>query len=198
MPSSVSEFGINAFHGCTGLESISIPGPVKIIEESLFEGCVKLKSFILPETVTTIESRAFYGCSSLETLNLPKSVGTGIELNVTAFWGCSNLNEITLRSGHARLCSIDGCLYERAGDKLYMLYYPEGKKNSSFEIAKNTIMILGMVFRKSEHLCSLIINSELERIANCAFEDCPNLTKIYIAKGRKYDNLPAGVEIIEY
>ena len=55
----------NAFSGCTGLTSVTIPNSVTSIGNSAFNGCSGLTSVTIGNSVTTIGSYAFYGCSGL-------------------------------------------------------------------------------------------------------------------------------------
>ena len=59
IPSSVTKIGGYAFHGCTGLTSITIPKGVKEIRDGTFDGCTGLKSVTIPSTVTEIGRYAF-------------------------------------------------------------------------------------------------------------------------------------------
>lgn len=51
-----------AFSYCNNLESVSIPGSVKILPESLFEADMKLKKVTLGQGVSRIERAAFRHC----------------------------------------------------------------------------------------------------------------------------------------
>ena len=56
----------NAFHGCSGLTSITIPNNVTSIGDFAFTSCSGLISVTIPNSVTTIGINAFLGCSSLQ------------------------------------------------------------------------------------------------------------------------------------
>ncbi|MBQ4397560.1 MAG: leucine-rich repeat domain-containing protein [Clostridia bacterium] len=65
-----STIGRGAFQYCTGLETVTIPGSVKVIYDETFSGCTSLTSVTIPASVTTIDNSAFSGCTSLSQLNI--------------------------------------------------------------------------------------------------------------------------------
>lgn len=84
---------INAFFGCTGLTSISIPNSVTTIGDSAFFGCTGLTSISIPNSVTSIGGQAFQSCSGLTSVTIPNSVTT---IGGSAFWFCSGLTSVTI------------------------------------------------------------------------------------------------------
>ncbi|RKJ30292.1 leucine-rich repeat domain-containing protein, partial [bacterium 1XD42-8] len=66
--------GDNAFYGCSGITSITIPESVITIGDTAFGGCSSLIGIIIPEGVTTIERGTFDGCSSLTRTCSHKSI----------------------------------------------------------------------------------------------------------------------------
>ena len=62
-----------AFYGCGELQSISIPGSVKQIDQQAFDYS-GLTSLILPEGLTKIGDGAFNQCTSLRSISLPNSL----------------------------------------------------------------------------------------------------------------------------
>ena len=55
----VTSIGVDAFYGCTGLTSVTIPDSVTSIGEYAFGGCTGLTSVIIPNSVTSISEYAF-------------------------------------------------------------------------------------------------------------------------------------------
>lgn len=71
----VTKIASRAFINDWELESISLPGSIKRIENEAFNGCENLKLAELQDGVEIIERRAFYECPNL-TLIIPPSVNT--------------------------------------------------------------------------------------------------------------------------
>ena len=97
--------GEEAFYGCSGLTSITIPNSVTSIGNSAFEGCSGLTSITIPNSVTSIGYQAFYGCSGLTSITIPNSVTS---IGVQAFHGCSGLTSITIPNS---VISIGGSVF---------------------------------------------------------------------------------------
>ena len=68
IPDSVETIGINAFHNCQDLESITLPASLKTIGTVAFSGCRNLSEVKLPTSFPTIDISVFDDCSSLETV----------------------------------------------------------------------------------------------------------------------------------
>ena len=113
---SVTSIGWGAFHGCSSLTGITIPGSVTSIEYGAFYNCSSLTSIVIPDSVTSIGDSAFDGCSSLTGITISDSVTS---IGWGAFRDCSSLTSITIPDGVTSIGSqaFDGC------DSLTTVYY---------------------------------------------------------------------------
>ncbi len=89
----VLSIGYEAFIGCTGLTSVTIPNSVKRIGGHAFRGCTGLTSITIPNSVTSIGEQAFLNCSSLTSVTIPNSV---TRIGYYAFGGCTCLTSVTI------------------------------------------------------------------------------------------------------
>ena len=141
IPNSVTEIGDEAFYGCTGLTTIEIPNSVTEIGGAAFYGCTGLTSIEIPNSVTSIGSSAFYGCTGLTSIEMPNSV---TEIGYYAFYGCTGLTSVTIGSS---VTSI--------GDKAF--YGCTGL--TSIEMPNSVTYIGISVFRGCSNLTSVVWNS---------------------------------------
>jgi hypothetical protein len=105
--SGLRRIGSNAFCGCTGLTSVSLP----YLEElgfGAFQSCTQLSVVTVAGGLTTIPAQAFYCCESLSEVILPDSVTT---IGAYAFGGCAALTSLTVSDSVTDIAdnAFDGC-----------------------------------------------------------------------------------------
>ena len=178
----IKTIGADAFKGCTGLTSLTLPDGLVAIGKSAFEN-TKIVSQEIPNTVETIGAYAFRGCTSLQNVMLPASLraiddnafegdGKLLKLEVPknvetignyAFRGCSGLTNVTLSDS-----------LKTIGDNAF-----ENSSSLSTLIIPKEVKSIGMsAFKGCRKLEWVDLPSKLEKIDQYAFENCTNLTTV--------------------
>ena len=159
---SVTSIGEDAFYGCYGLTSITIPNSVTSIGDDAFQYCSGLTSIIIPNSVTSIGDDAFYYCSGLTSV----TIGNGVtSIGDKAFYNCSDLTSVTIGNS---VTSI--------GD--YAFYYCSAL--TSITIPDSVTSIGEDAFCGCYGLTSITIPNSVTSIGDDAFQYCSGLTSIII------------------
>ncbi len=157
------------------LEKITIPASVKTIGDQAFYGCRQLTTVDLGNGVKSIGNQAFSGCASLQSITIPSSVE---KIGVMAFEGCKSLTNIQVGSGNTHYRSIDGILFNAAGDTL--VDYPRGlvATHEPDLIPQGTRAIGKGAFASTDTLHRITIPASVACIDSSAFQGCWRLTDI--------------------
>lgn len=182
LPASVTALGTDGhgfvFLNCKSLESVDLPGKVKVLESGLFRGCESLKSLTIPNGVTTIKSAVFSGCKALTEIRLPASV-TSVDDH--AFDECPLLSAFTVDEANTNYCALDDMLCNK--NRTRLIRCPEAKQNVS--IRSCFVEIGPAAFNGCAKLTALTIPSTVSNIGDLAFVDCAKLKSIYVNSANK-------------
>ena len=148
--------GSDAFRYCPNIETVSLPESLTTINDGAFKRCSKLTSIDIPNKVTKLNDNTFAYCTSLKNV----SIGSGCtSISATAFVNTSSIDRITVSEGNKNFTVVDGVLYNK--DMTTLVLYP---KNCSGEFA---------------------VPDTVTTIADYAFDNSPNITKVTIGKNVK-------------
>jgi len=161
----------NAFAGCDGLTSITLPNTVTSLGTYAFSGCDGLISFVIPSSVTTLNDAVFNYCVGLTSIIIPKTV---TRMGFNPLNGCSALTSIQVESGNPNFDSRNGC---------NAIIY--GKSDILVSGCKNTVIPDGIktiwqyAFGGCEELTSITIPASVTTFGDYAFFGCYNLEEIH-------------------
>lgn len=166
----VTAIGNSAFNGKNEISKMVLPAGITTIGNYAFQGCSALTEINIPDGVTSIGNSAFSSCSSLQQIDLPDTVtslGTSGFGSCSAFDNCSALESVRLS---ANLTRVSAYCFRRCS------------KLAKIEIPDKVTSIGSMAFYECRGLKTLSIPADAE-VADDAFIDCCNLTKIEVAAG---------------
>ncbi len=174
IPNSVTSIGTDAFKGCSGLTSITIPNSVTSISNCAFIDCSGLTSVTIPNSVTSIGDGAFGSCSSLTSITIPNSV-TGI--GYSAFSGCSSLASITIPNSVTWLGAwpFEGCSGLTSINVALQNPVYDSRNNCNAIIDTRSNTLIG-------GCKNTVIPNTVTAIGERAFQGCSGLTSITIPK----------------
>ncbi len=187
---AVTSIGNDAFYGCFGLTSISIPNSVTSIGDNAFMDCYGLESLTIPASVTSIGVLAFYQCSGLDTVT--------VENGNTVYDSRDNCNAIIETSSNTLIAGfiITDIPSTVTGIGDYAFAGCSGM--TSIDIPNSVTSIGEEAFEGCSSLTSITIPNSVISIREGAFSHCVNLSSITVESGNSaYDSRDNCNAIIE-
>ena len=165
----------HAFHGDTGLTSVTMPSTIKSIGDYAFAGCTGLSSITIPDSVTSIGNHAFYGCSFTQPV---------YHDTFFCFLPRNYSGSYTIPNGITRI--IGGAIEDCPSLTSVILPNSVMECNSNFSGCVNLNSIIRndhlFVYLPRNHSGNYSIPTGISTISRYAFKDCEGLTEVTIPR----------------
>ncbi len=179
----VTSIGSNAFHSCSGIAEVELPGSLTGIGEQAFYGCSQLPVPQLPEGLTQVGAKAFVGCAPTSRLVIPSALTRigyeafalqtdGIYISDLSAW--CRIRFETLQEGVFGTNFSTNPLY--GCGKLYL----NGTLLTDLVIPEDVTVINPETFRGMTCLTRVTLHERVSAIGRGAFADCTGLAGITI------------------
>ncbi len=182
----VACIGENAFEGCTGITSVTMPNTITRIEESAFDGCTTLKKVTLSDGLTFLGGSAF-AYTAIESIELPKTLAesehgyyfgkkyefNGVEyaIHPGPFFACDSLKSITIAEGTTKISK-------------YLFAGATGLEEIT--IPDSVTLIEEGAFENALRLKSIVIPDAVTKIDKNAFLSCVSLKDVKLSQNLTY------------
>ena len=172
---ALTEIGDNAFKD-TQLAAITMPEGITRFGKSSFQGTALVTFNRLPN-LTEIGDSAFAYNSGFQAVSISQNIQT---VGTGAFKGCPNLTAITVDANNANYSSVDGVLYNKAGNVL--LQFPAAKTIGAEYVLSTDVTEIGEdAFTMSSQLVILSLHEGVTSIGANAFRACEALDSVIVA-----------------
>lgn len=153
---------------------VIIENGVTSIADSAFHGCTGLTSVSIPDSVTSIGNSAF-SSTALCSITIPSSV---MSIGKSVFFHCTRLSDITVDSNSNYYYSENNVLYNK--EKTSLIFYSTKKTDTSFVIPDSVISIEPWAFSQCSNLKNIEIPYGVIEIGRDAFNECTGIENITI------------------
>ena len=181
IPNSVATIGDHAFYRCSGISSISLPDAVTTIAKYTFSECTNLSSVTFGNAVTLIGKHSFSYCSSLTEIVIPNTV---TRIVTSAFYKCNNLSSVILSNSIGTIetsvfCDCSSLSSIELPSSVHSIETSAFLRSGLTSINTNAVFTIGQyAFSECNNLVSVTLGNSLSTIENYAFSSCGNLSSV--------------------
>jgi hypothetical protein len=198
IPDGVDEIEMNAFSGCSSIDSFKIPDTVEVIGKCAFSRCKMLKTAILSENLRSVNVGLFCGCFELESVYLGPHIQA---IHRYAFYHCKLRNltnddtdEIIIpdKIGYIGDCAFYACRMKKLviGSKIIIEDYAFSSCQNlkSASIGEKTVLLGNFIFGLCKNLRYLTIGSHVQMSGINIFDSSVKFVSIgeYVGNPHNY------------
>lgn len=183
LPSTVTHIYGSSFENCYNLTSVTLPSSLLSIGKYAFANCSGISGTLtLPSNLKKIDNWSFYGCYNLtKSIVIPASL---TELGTYCFLESNNITDFIVSTSNTDYCSINGALYSKNADTLFIC---PPAKTGTFTIPETVKLIGSHTFYNCSQLSGTItIPANVDYIGYYAFYGCKNLSAFQVDAANKY------------
>ena len=200
---TVTEIGLFAFSGCSGLISITIPNSVTSIGSNAFSGCSSLNAVRISDLAAwcnidfcdegkydylsnplVYANHLYLNGSKVMSLVIPDGVK---EIKTGAFYGGSDITSVTIPNSVTSIgdnsfgcCNLSSLTIPNSVTYLGWGSFKYNRDMKSVAIPNSVTYIGGWAFWKCNALASVTIPNSVTEIFESTFKDCSGLTSVTI------------------
>ena len=130
-----------------------------------------------------IGNSAFSSCSALESVNIGKDVEA---IGQGAFTNCPRVKKFDVASDNTKYKDVDGVIFTKSGNEL--LLYPSGK-TGEYTVPENTIKIADFAFADVAELTKIKIAKTVTTIGLSAFKGAKKLKEVDFQKPSQLEEI---------
>lgn len=146
----------------------------------------------IPDGVTYVNTVSFWYNTNINSLTIPQSTTElGSDISGIPTFILPKLTNINVDENNKHYCSENGVLFNK--DKTILIYYPEGKTDTSYDVPDGvTIIKEGAFVGSISGLNSITIPQSVTEIA-AHFNNCQNLTSINVDENNENYSSESGI-----
>lgn len=168
VPNTISKIEAGIFTDCLALQSVTFNADSVDIADEAFKGCSSLTKVSAKGKIAAIGNEAFLDCINLEEVKADEGINY---IGNDAFKNCKSLTSVDLSENFSYVAAsaFEGCERLSYGEYGNCIYLGNGKIPYAY--------LLGPT---SNSVSYVYIHKDTKVVAEGAFENCYNLSEIYI------------------
>lgn len=170
--------------GMENVTKVVLPDGLTKIGKYAFGSSTKLTTIIMKEGILNIGKYAFKNCTNLTSIVIPASV---TNMDISAFDNCTNLLNINIDTENQNYAFEDGALFNK--NKTILLKYLSGNSSSEYVVPDSVTIIAENAFYNCLNLTKVTISKNVTDIEASAFANCKNLTDVIFENGSNLANI---------